>query len=637
MRKYLNSVVNKFDTTQSGNAATGTTITVRNTGLGTKADIYSDTVMTSKTNPFTVDSNANYEFYVANGRYDIIQDEGLPTELRLVDVSIFDVEEISTPSGVAAEAYGFSSANSAAANLAALQAAYNAVPENGTILINQSENFVCDRLEIFGAKSFGIKLNNAGKWDISGGGSCLGIVNEFQNILSVTAIDNLTYTFQGSPTTVARLEVSNSAGYAKGDIVKVVSNTNDPWDARGNRKLAEFAEVAGADLGYIYLTSRLEETYDLGANVRVARMPKKTIRVDLDVISSESNKSVVVQLEAMFKPNVRVNVESHGRIVCNLKSCYRGDFYGIGSGYTDNTGELGYYFNDAGGFCNTYHAPFGKFFRHIVTSNAAPVADDSTDISDFGPTRGMTVLNGVAVGCQGSPWDDHDGTRRSQFINCKSLMPSRTSAASPCAVQVRGRDTRIINCEVIGPAQTISTTYALVRFGTGATGTIQIETPTCISEKGGSLAFINPPTANDIEKPTVVVNGGNIRLTDEQAAVNAINMNLHMCGTNIYMQMIDNEFVQVFNVQDGKAFINGVSVKIEGTAVNARVARLDGNAKLVGQVTLESFGIDFQGGVRAQNSNNSSYFEIINTETIASGTLNDSGTFDFANNTIVNM
>tara|TARA_R110002033_G_C3897243_1_gene239808 strand:- start:34090 stop:36003 length:1914 start_codon:yes stop_codon:yes gene_type:complete len=637
MKKYLNSVVAKFDTTQSGNAATGTTITVRVNGTGAKAAIYSDNGSTAKENPFTVDSNANYEFYAPNGRYNVIQDEGLVTELSLTDVSIFDVDSFLVNEGVSVEAFGFSSSNTGAENLAALTEAYNSIPDGGTILINQESDFVCDRLEIINAKSFNIKLNNAGKWDARNSGSCLGIVNEFENILSVTAIDALTYNFQGSPTTVDRLEVSNATAYSKGDIVKVASNTNDPWDARGNRKLAEFAEVAGTDLGYIYLTSRLEETYDLGANVRVARMPKRTIGIDIDVISDEGNENVLVQLEAMYKPNVRVNVENHGRIVCNLKSCYRGDFYGIGSGYTNETGALGYYFNDSGGFCNTYHQPFGKFFRHIVTSNASAVSNDSADIAEFGPTRGMTVLGGVAVGCQGAPWDDHDGARRSQFINCKSLMASRTSAASPCAVQVRGRDTRIINCEVIGPAQTISTTYALVRFGTGATGTIQIETPTCISEKGGSLAFINPPTANDIEKPTVVVNGGNIRLTDEQAAVNSDNMNLHMCGTNIYMQLIDNDFVQVFSVTNGKAFINGVSVKMEGTALNARVARLNGNAKIAGQVTFESFGIDFQGGVRSDGAGNSSYFEIINTETIAGGSLNDSGIFDFANNTIVNM
>lgn len=636
MRKYLNSVVNKFDTTQSGNAATGTTITVRNTGLGTKADIYSDTGMTSKTNPFTVDSNANYEFYVANGRYDIIQDEGLPTEITLTDVSIFDVEEYFNTPGIAAEAFGFSSSNDAASNLAALTAAYNAVPENGTIFINQVEDFVCDRLEVINAKTFAIKLNNAGKWDVTSGGGCLFIANEFESILPVTAIDSVSYTFQGSPTTVARLEVSNAAGYAKGDIVKVFSDEFDYWDARGNRKLGEFAEVAGTDLGYIYLTSDLEDTYNLAENVRVAKMPKRSVGIDLSIISAESNKDTLIQIEAMYRPQVNINVESHGRIVCNEKACYKGDFYGIGSGYTDNTGDLGYFFNDSGGFENTYHAPFGKFFRHIVTSNATAIGDNSDDVAEYGPTRGMTVLNGVAIGMQGAPWDDHDGARRSHFVNCKSIAPSRSSASYPCTFQVRGRDTRITNGSTTGPTQTIGNEYAFVRFGTGATGTIQIDNPTCVSEKSG-LQFIVPPTANSIEKPVVVVNGGNVRLSDEQAGINTDNMNLHMCGTNIYMRLIDNEFVQVFNIANGKSFVNGVSVKLEGTAVNARVARLNGNAKLAGQVFFESFGIDFQGGVRGEGAGNSSYFEIINTETIAGGTLNDSGTFDFANNTIINM
>lgn len=99
MRKYLNSVVNKFDTTQSGNAATGTTITVRGLPSNAKSTIYSDEGVTIKSNPFTVDSNANYEFYVDDGRYNIIQDEGLPTEIQLTDVSIYDIESYLAPTG----------------------------------------------------------------------------------------------------------------------------------------------------------------------------------------------------------------------------------------------------------------------------------------------------------------------------------------------------------------------------------------------------------------------------------------------------------------------------------------------------------------------------------------------------------
>jgi len=102
MRKYFNSVVAKFDTTASGNAATGTTITVRDRATGVKAPLFSDDGVTPKTNPFTVDSNGNYEFYVADGRYNIIQDEGLPSELAQNDISIFDIEAYLAPAGDAA-------------------------------------------------------------------------------------------------------------------------------------------------------------------------------------------------------------------------------------------------------------------------------------------------------------------------------------------------------------------------------------------------------------------------------------------------------------------------------------------------------------------------------------------------------
>lgn len=102
MKKYLNSVVAQFDTTQGGNAALGTSVTVRLVSTGAKATIFSDNGVTTKENPFKVDNKGNYEFYAPDGRYNIIQDEGLPTELALNDVSIFDVETYLAPTGRAA-------------------------------------------------------------------------------------------------------------------------------------------------------------------------------------------------------------------------------------------------------------------------------------------------------------------------------------------------------------------------------------------------------------------------------------------------------------------------------------------------------------------------------------------------------
>lgn len=96
MKKFINSVVAKFDTTQDGNAAVGTTITVRKNGVGSKAVIYSDNGDTLKENPFAVDSNGNYQFYVEDGRYDIIQNEGLASQISLIDIIISEIVGITT-------------------------------------------------------------------------------------------------------------------------------------------------------------------------------------------------------------------------------------------------------------------------------------------------------------------------------------------------------------------------------------------------------------------------------------------------------------------------------------------------------------------------------------------------------------
>ncbi len=66
MERYVNIVQD-----QQGNALPGTQITVYLAGSTTLADIYSDNSETVKANPFTNHANGLYDFYAANGVYDI--------------------------------------------------------------------------------------------------------------------------------------------------------------------------------------------------------------------------------------------------------------------------------------------------------------------------------------------------------------------------------------------------------------------------------------------------------------------------------------------------------------------------------------------------------------------------------------
>jgi len=66
MQKYSGVVIDA-----KGAPMTGVTVTVNVAGGGA-ASIFSDNGVTSKANPFTNDANGSFEFYAANGRYDIV-------------------------------------------------------------------------------------------------------------------------------------------------------------------------------------------------------------------------------------------------------------------------------------------------------------------------------------------------------------------------------------------------------------------------------------------------------------------------------------------------------------------------------------------------------------------------------------
>lgn len=57
---------------QNGRAISGATVTVYNAGTTTLATIYSDNGATTKANPFTTGVDGLYDFYAANGVYDLV-------------------------------------------------------------------------------------------------------------------------------------------------------------------------------------------------------------------------------------------------------------------------------------------------------------------------------------------------------------------------------------------------------------------------------------------------------------------------------------------------------------------------------------------------------------------------------------
>ncbi|MCP4236484.1 MAG: hypothetical protein GY770_23360, partial [Aestuariibacter sp.] len=89
MRTYNNSIVIKFDTTATGNAGAGKPVTVYEVGTTTKAELFNSAEQ-AITNPINADNEGNYSFKVANGIYDIVIDQGLPTQVKIENELITD-------------------------------------------------------------------------------------------------------------------------------------------------------------------------------------------------------------------------------------------------------------------------------------------------------------------------------------------------------------------------------------------------------------------------------------------------------------------------------------------------------------------------------------------------------------------
>jgi hypothetical protein len=122
MQKYQNNIADR-----SGNAVAGLTVTVTLQAGGGLATIYSDNAGSVAANPLTTDSNGYFEFYAADGRYNIDAPGG-----GYHDVLIADTVLIAGAAAASASAAQGSATSAASDKIAAETAASLAVPAAAT-------------------------------------------------------------------------------------------------------------------------------------------------------------------------------------------------------------------------------------------------------------------------------------------------------------------------------------------------------------------------------------------------------------------------------------------------------------------------------------------------------------------------
>ena len=99
MRNYHNSAVNQFLSATTGISGSNLPVTVRFSATrgvtpGVKADLFSDDGVSKLDNPVFTDKLGNYNFYVANGYYDLILNEDLASQVIVRDQQIAVVGEV---------------------------------------------------------------------------------------------------------------------------------------------------------------------------------------------------------------------------------------------------------------------------------------------------------------------------------------------------------------------------------------------------------------------------------------------------------------------------------------------------------------------------------------------------------------
>ena len=89
MATYNNSIVIQFDSEVTGNAGANKFVTVYDTGTLTKPSL-TDVNLVPIDNPVQADDEGNYTFTLISGDYDLVIDEDLATEKKIINETISD-------------------------------------------------------------------------------------------------------------------------------------------------------------------------------------------------------------------------------------------------------------------------------------------------------------------------------------------------------------------------------------------------------------------------------------------------------------------------------------------------------------------------------------------------------------------
>ena len=424
---------------------------------------------------------------------------------------------------------------------AAFDAAIAAAPDGGTVIVPPG-HYGLDNVQIFDKT---IDIVGHGAWLVQLSDLPLLQWDVTWDTVDVTSFTDVTLPLFGdvnNPETVTDVVVASlPAGIAPECRVRIVADDeipgSVPTSSGGLRRVGEFATVLEVNGNTIRLGHTLTEPFTI--NPRLALVPGHRARLEginirpdpagdaalwngpIVQINGRSDVKVErVRIEGAFSFGLEINgcegvmVDSFiARNIRNDRSNFR-----FGYGVTLNGSEN----------CSVENSHFFNC-RHGFTTDSQSQPAGSTNLSEFGRSKYITVTSCTGNNCTNAAFDTHNPTYGITFQSCIAAHEIRLPDSTGAGFQVRGKHIKIADCQALNCYRGI-----IVKDSGIDDATHDIHISNCHVDNAEKFALVIEGTAT-ITNPVldVYIEGGYFHSTHFDEVVRFIQSEVKMHGTTL--------------------------------------------------------------------------------------------------------
>jgi len=336
-----------------------------------------------------------------------------------------------------------------------LQAAFNATPDGGTLIIPPGTYRVNTTIVSTG-KSIHVYARGAKFVYYGATGVAVQIIGSWDTTYPVTGVAASTQTLDGNTVATLNITVTGTPSYAVGDVIKLVADDAIPGTrpASGGlvARVGQFLvvqSIAGSVVTCI--SNGLIDPFT--TNIRVAKLNPNTCTIDgltatVQPYGLLTSVAGLIQVSQLINPTLtHVTIGQSGGQAINPVSCYGYEIRDCTIGYANNDSASGIYGYGIADNASSYGRVTGlnaRDVRHSYTTNTNQIATNSS-LYGYGRTYGSVISDSVAHGTSGASFDVHSDAQAVRFVNC-AAYDSGVGAFS-----LRGRKNSVIDCRAIRP------------------------------------------------------------------------------------------------------------------------------------------------------------------------------------------